>query len=435
MPTRRDLGALILESNSASEFARQVVQNYNLSENANVKKMMSVLHRNYLSRWKNSNRTRKFFEEKYASWLDVEVEFQPLEEARAEDEPSASSGKRGRPTKKFEEAKERTRKKIIKRDADRLSTPRAARVLSSHLQRRGNRTGASCVKLFSSASPKSTKGLYQKIKRKEKRVTPFSPEEALSLLIEAKLTKKSYCTLRMAAKNKGADIYPSYQKLIEAKKLAYPKNVSATEVSSEVPLQDLLHHTTSRIIETLGDNIEGKYTLICKWGFDGSSGQSEYKQGWEGDESKQDQSIFVSSMVPLKLVNDNSAIWENPRPSSTRLCRPIRLQFIKETKDVITAEECHIESQIEQLVPFKIKEVEVNFNMNLTMIDGKALCALTGTSTLQCPICKQTGRGSTSWTRQSDSTDETALSFGISPLHAYIRFLEFVLAISYRLGK
>ncbi|KAJ8880639.1 hypothetical protein PR048_017109 [Dryococelus australis] len=71
--------------------------------------------------------------------------------------------------------------------------------------------------------------------------------------------------------------------------------------------------------------------------------------------------------------------------------------------------------------------------MLLTMIDGRVLCALTDASTLQSPICKQTAKGSYSWT-VSKPTNEDALKYGISPLHAYIRFLEFILAISYRLG-
>lgn len=438
MLTRRDLGTLFLESKSGREFSKTVINKYNLAEDENTNNSLGNLYRNYLVRWRKAHYSKKTFEKTYASWLDVEVKFTSNEEAESsngEDEPSVSLVKRGRPKKKYEDAKERTKKKIIKRESDRFSTPQAVRVLSSRLRRKGNRAGAACVKLFSSTSPRSSKGIYRNIKRVKNVITPFSPEEALSLLIDAKLTKKSYNTIRSAAKEKGANIYPSYSKLINAKKLAYPNNISTTEVSSEAPVQDLLHHTAGRIIKTIKHNIQGKFTLICKWGFDGSSGQSEYKQGWEGDEPRRDDSVFVSSMVPLKLIGENGPVWENPRPSSTRFCRPIRLQFIKETKEVITSEEQHITSQIKRLEPFKIEGIEVDFNMNLTMINGKALCALTGTSTLQCPICRQTGKGSTSWTQEPQSMDETALAYGISPLHAYIRFLEFVLAISYRLGE
>lgn len=40
--------------------------------------------------------------------------------------------------------------------------------------------------------------------------------------------------------------------------------------------------------------------LICKWGCDGSSGQSEYKQKFN-EENNSDANIFLTSFVPLQL--------------------------------------------------------------------------------------------------------------------------------------
>lgn len=63
---------------------------------------------------------------------------------------------------------------------------------------------------------------------------------------------------------------------------------------------------------------------------DGSSGQSEYKQKFEGVDS----CIFVISLVPIKLVNEkkpDQVFWQNPRSASTRFCRPIKFQFIRES--------------------------------------------------------------------------------------------------------
>ncbi|XP_033242171.1 uncharacterized protein LOC117186127 [Drosophila miranda] len=75
--------------------------------------------------------------------------------------------------------------------------------------------------------------------------------------------------------------------------------------------------------------------------------------------------------------------------------------------------------------------------MHMRLIDGKVLNVLTGTKSTQCcPIC---GVTPTKVLEITDFSSETftpklgALKFGVSPLHAWIRFLEFVLNISYRI--
>lgn len=104
-------------------------------------------------------------------------------------------------------------------------------------------------------------------------------------------------------------------------------------------------------------------TLICKWGFDGSSNHSRYKQKWTTSEIS-DESIFVTSLIPLKLINDvtKEIIWKNPRPSSTRFCRPIRLQWLQETTLVSKEEEKYINEQINNLEPFISNNCRVKFS-------------------------------------------------------------------------
>lgn len=47
-------------------------------------------------------------------------------------------------------------------------------------------------------------------------------------------------------------------------------------------------------------------------------------------------------MVPLRLIayifDEKKIVWQNNVPSSVRYCRPIRIRFIRESKDV-TCEE------------------------------------------------------------------------------------------------
>jgi hypothetical protein len=45
----------------------------------------------------------------------------------------------------------------------------------------------------------------------------YSEEETLALMINARLTKSQYMLIRLNAKPKNANIYPPYNKIIEAK--------------------------------------------------------------------------------------------------------------------------------------------------------------------------------------------------------------------------
>lgn len=89
--------------------------------------------------------------------------------------------------------------------------------------------------------------------------------------------------------------------------------------------------------------------LYCKWGFDGSSDYSIHKQK---SEVLQGDSIFVTSLVPLRLVDCTSdhIIWKNPKSSSIRFCRLIRIQWIHESEEVSKNEEQYINKQIKDLM-------------------------------------------------------------------------------------
>lgn len=117
--------------------------------------------------------------------------------------------------------------------------------------------------------------------------------------------------------------------------------MSVTESGATVGLQALLNHTAERILKvqsdvitSLPENKVDNLELICKWGCDGTSGQSTYKQNFSGDGNKSDANIFFISLVPLQMfnrVNPHMIVWKNPRPSSPRFCRPIKIQFLHET--------------------------------------------------------------------------------------------------------
>lgn len=70
--------------------------------------------------------------------------------------------------------------------------------------------------------------------------------------------------------------------------------------------------------------------MFSKWGFDGASGQSRYKQMFQNRDAD-DSSVFKTTIVPIVLDCGSQpyiSYWKNDKPSSTTLCRPIRLEFV-----------------------------------------------------------------------------------------------------------
>ena len=149
-------------------------------------------------------------------------------------------------------------------------------------------------------------------------------------------------------------------------------------------------------------------------------------------------------MVPIQMFCQEdrvkTIIWQNPAPSSTRYCRPIKLVFAKETTDLIKLEVDLIAEQINALAPIEIHEEEFHVTIKpvflLTMVDGKVCTALSPvtSSSQTCYICGAKPSEMNNATIISrKSLDAFSMSFGLSPLHSWIRFMECILHIAYRL--
>lgn len=187
-------------------------------------------------------------------------------------------------------------------------------------------------------------------------------------------------------------------------------------------------------------------TLEHKWGFDGSSGQSNYKQKFESDPTIDDSSIVINSIVPLKLTMNGppeKVIWYNVKSSSTRHCRPLRLQFEKETEPFSMEEIQNLKETIIEITP--TLQVKITHCLSCSMIDGKVCSALTGNcfvihiffffflitpglpffvgiSTQRCVVCGAYPREMNNLeVISTKKVDEATFEFGLSPLHAYIR--------------
>lgn len=263
----------------------------------------------------------------------------------------------------------------------------------------------------------------------------YSVDRALGLSTSLNLSKWQYIVLRQTTKDMGCNIFPSYDALRNEKKECYVEKESmlVTDAEVKLKLQSILDLTVKRLFKTLEtETTENNLSLINKWGFDGASGHSNYKQKLDGDDS----SIFMCSFVPLKLVRDDTdeVIWENPKASSTFYCRPIYFKFAKENDLDIKKEMAIIETEISALQPSVVGNAKVSHKLHMTMIDGKITSQLSNTSTATCDICK----AKPSEMNDIDivlqrSPSEDIYKFGLSSLHARIRCMECILHIAYRL--
>lgn len=103
---------------------------------------------------------------------------------------------------------------------------------------------------------------------------------------------------------------------------------------------------------------------------------------------------------------------------------------------MITEEVNYIRSQITKLQKYDLpNNLKITYDLKLTMIDAKICNALTDTtSTMRCYICGAASKDFNDLQKMAvQQLNHDAIEFGLSVLHARIRFLEFVLRLAYKL--
>lgn len=358
--------------------------------------------------------------------------------------------KKGRPHLKYSDGSERLQRQLASKvlstqeNDSRLLLHAAS--MSAHAAKEHD---LNFVLKHTASSPSKPKEVRKLIVCADKKPTRLTPAEALVFLLENNFTKKQYLNMRDLNKSRNCNIYPGYEKVLEYKIQCRPEGLMVTQSKADVPLQSLLNHTAKRILsyqeEVLNRMVEvNEVTVILSYGFDGSTGQNSFKQIFIGESAGgSDNSLFVTSVIPLKIITlDNAIIWINRTPQSVRFCRPLKIEFVKETREHILKEKHNLDQQILNLTNLEYvfgngRKMSVKYELIMTLIDGKVLNVLTGTKSSQsCPICGANPKQFLLIKNLNSSLylpKYNTLKFGISPLHAWIRCFEFILNISYRL--
>ena len=398
--------------------------------------------KSFKKKWTSVARSEEKLSKKHFDWLQKEI-FVPCVSTRTPTE-MRELGTGGRPTVQFELGSQRTKK----RKSDELRSNRSSSELlyaaMRQLREEGRPKDANIVQKLIDADCDGC------IDLKDEAV--YTPDEALALLLDCRLSKEDYHSLRSGAVAKGSQLYPSYHLVLEAKERCLPtadssESVSVSDYSAEVKLQALLNHTVNRIITSsrIQYPIQSTILLISKVGFDGSTGQSVYKQITSDDSAPQDvaveESLFLTCLVPLQIVikDTKEVLWTNERPSSTYFCRPVRFRYVKENATVLEEELKFIKLSHSQLTPTVLTgETTVEHHLEITMVDGKVQTILSDkTNSPQC--CSICGLNPSKMNCIEDavkiSTDLQPISFqfSISILHMWIRCMECLLHIAYRL--
>lgn len=397
----------------------------------------------FAAKWVAAGKSKKRFLTKYKTWLENEdITFHVRTTLFQPSTSYQETAPAGRPRKKFEETSFKTKKRRVEDLVQSRSVGELMTAAEVAVRSLGNRNIATVMKQIRTRQfPSSSLNLKNPLSLEN--VRQLSGDEALAYYIDSKSTTYSYKQTRKWCMKVGHQVFPSYYVLHQSKKACYPpeEQILVTESRAEVKLQAVLDKTVERLVEAQTEVINrvlpnSSFTLISKWGCDGSSGHSAYKQKFE-TRGNTDEFLFVFSFVPLRLLDGHNIIWQNPRPSSTMFCRPIKFIFAKETKEFTKIETTKVLEDINRLLPTIINtgdsQISVKHELLLTMTDGKVCNALTETlSSQKCFICGATPKIMNDESMPFDGNQDH-YGFGLSTLHAWIRCFECFLHISYKL--
>lgn len=329
-----------------------------------IKRIVRTESEKFRQKWNKAQRRYDRFIKAYNKWLHEKIDLGII--------TKGSAVTPGRPQKSFAEGSSKTKSRKLKTLITTYTSDELSYAAETSLRASGKRNKAKLIGKIVTSSPKRVHKYIKRLEQPPPEQRPYTPKEALALFISNKMTVNQYQNIQHEASERGFHLYPCYESVLEEKKKCYPSvdNIIVTDVSAEINLQALLNHTASRlccdvipeVFQRL-DASQSTCTIVYKWGLDGSSGHSVYKQKFD-DPEQTDEYMFVISLVPIRvLTEDGRIIWQNPRPSSPRLCRVIKFIYKKESEELIK-EECRLmTSLIEHLIP---TSMNVHSLLNMT---------------------------------------------------------------------
>lgn len=151
-----------------------------------------------------------------------------------------------RKLKPFDECSERTKRRRCETIQSNASEEQMYDVFMSYLRKNSRTDDAKIIEKLRCASPERKRKILD-ILNDDQQMVPYTPNEALALMVDTDLSKHQYELIQQQAKSRNSNLYPSYYRVFEAKKDCYPdEGLTITETGAEIDLQKLLDHTTNR---------------------------------------------------------------------------------------------------------------------------------------------------------------------------------------------
>lgn len=172
--------------------------------------------------------------------------------ASAAETLSSASSSSGRKAKEYSESSERTKRRKVQNLLAEYPVELLCDATKAGLKQRGQVDTAALLTECIETTPTRGKNIRSawQASSANKQIRKYSPEEALALMIDLRQSVGGYEYMRKSAKERNCDIYPIYNRVLDAKKCTYPaqENITVTESSGCVTLQGLLDVTTRRLL-------------------------------------------------------------------------------------------------------------------------------------------------------------------------------------------
>ncbi|KAK2578318.1 hypothetical protein KPH14_010923 [Odynerus spinipes] len=324
-------------------------------------------------KWKDCSRSHRYLFKRHHVWLDKEIS---ITSGKTVMQPQLACS-RERPRLPFQEASLKTKKRRIEP------------LLTSHSYEELN--------YAATVSKKSRTA-------DDKKRTNISHHELVALYLDLGLSDRKYETLRCFVNKLHEDCFPSIKTFRKIKNSFLSFNITITETSAEVDMQNLLNGTSDSILKLIKIEESCNLKLVCKWGFD--------------------------ALVPLKLVDmrNGKQLWINSRSPSTLFCRPIKFMFAQENAQLVRQQEITMKTLISRLSLYKKCELDndinliIRYELHFTMIDGSICNILSNTNaSAKCYICGSTPKEMNFKGSAKKLSNIDHYRFGLSTLHAWIR--------------
>jgi hypothetical protein len=269
-----------------------------------IKLTLKVFVSKLFMKWKQCHRIHDRFMKNNEDWLNTMFKIPKFIQ---DQQTVGTKPVPGRPKKDFEETSLRSKQRSVQTLVKHLSPGQLTFAAESSLVKSGKRKAAKVIKLALESSPRSLKRMHVS-KSATHCYTSYTPVEALALIVDTSMTKDDYIKVQRGAKARGANIYPSYNLILQVKQTCYPKNITVSESEARIPLQNLFDHTIARLVEVQQEVIclhlpveVPTIDVFYKWGLDGSGGHSIYKQHFTDNPKYSDSNIILSTIVPLEI--------------------------------------------------------------------------------------------------------------------------------------